>query len=170
MAVFCAILSTRVSTPMKMGGSRSMAFSRTSPVRAAAASTTALPSPPATRSRPRRYFLPTDIFPSPISPKPIRSLGRKSGLLDRAVAEQGRSQDFLLQHLLRILGTRSLTHSHHRRWEARRRHWSANVRIYHFTGLQHYSGPFPPAAEKDLAICSDNSPNRRCPLATSGAQ
>ena len=44
---------------------------------------------------------------------------------------------------------------------------SENVRIYHFTGLQHFSGPFPP--EKGKGDLLGQQPQSPLPVNTSGA-
>jgi hypothetical protein len=89
-------------------------------------------------------FYPTDIFPFTDQPEVDPLTQEKGGLLDRAQSEKVVPKIFF-------------SHTSYEYWgrAASLIHTSAdgksdatigpNVRIYHFTGLQHYSGPFPPA-------------------------
>jgi hypothetical protein len=89
-------------------------------------------------------FFPTDIFPFTDQPEVDSLTHEKSGLLDRPQIEKVVPKIFF-------------SHTSYEYWgrAASLIHTSAdgksdatigpNVRIYHFTGLQHYSGPFPPA-------------------------
>ena len=89
-------------------------------------------------------FFPTDIFPFTDQPEVDPLTHEKSGLLDRAVAEQVVPKIFFSNTSYEYWGrAASLIHttSDGKRDVA----IGPNVRIYHFTGLQHYSGPFPPA-------------------------
>ncbi|MFY9583315.1 MAG: alpha/beta hydrolase domain-containing protein, partial [Candidatus Acidiferrales bacterium] len=91
-------------------------------------------------------FFPTDIFPFTDQPEvdPLTREREKSGLLDRAVAEQVVPKIFFSNTSYEYWGrAASLIHT---TADAKRDvAIGPNVRIYHFTGLQHYSGPFPPA-------------------------
>jgi hypothetical protein len=88
-------------------------------------------------------FFPTDIFPFTDLPETDPVTGETGGILDRAVAEKVVPHIFFsntsyeywgrAQALIQISpdGTHDVP-------------ISDSVRIYHFTGLQHYSVPFPP--------------------------
>jgi Alpha/beta hydrolase domain len=88
-------------------------------------------------------FFPTDVFPFTDLPERDPVTGETGGLLDRAVAEKVAPRIFF-----------SLTSYEYWSRTAALIHISADgkrdmpisdhVRIYHFTGLQHFSGPFPP--------------------------
>lgn len=91
-------------------------------------------------------FFPTDLFPFTDQPETDPVTGETSGLLDRAAQEKvlpkiffsGTSYEywgraFSLIHIS-VDGTKDMP-------------LSENVRIYHFTGLQHGSGPLPPIRE-----------------------
>jgi Alpha/beta hydrolase domain len=90
-------------------------------------------------------FFPTDIFPFTDEPEvdPLSREREKSGLLDRAVAGQVAPKIFFSNTSYEYWGrAASLIHT-----TADGKHDAAigtNVRIYYFTGLQHFSGPFPP--------------------------
>ena len=92
-------------------------------------------------------FFPTDIFPFTDKPEKGSCNGRqrRSARPRRPLKES--SPRFFLQHIVRILGTcGALIHiTADGKQDAS---ISDNVRIYHFTGLQHFSGPFPPAKGK----------------------
>ena len=89
-------------------------------------------------------FFPTDIFPFTDEPEIDPQTGEKGGLLDRAKADHAVPKIFFSYTSYEYWGrAASLIHT-----TADGMHDAAigsNVRIYHFTGLQHYSGPFPPA-------------------------
>jgi hypothetical protein len=88
-------------------------------------------------------FFPTDIFPFTDQPETDPLTGEKGGLLDRAQREHVVPKIFF-------------SHTSYEYWgrAASLIHTSADgksdavigpdVRIYYFTGLQHYPGPFPP--------------------------
>ncbi|HET9408393.1 MAG TPA: alpha/beta hydrolase domain-containing protein [Candidatus Sulfotelmatobacter sp.] len=88
-------------------------------------------------------FFPTDIFPFTDKPEKDPLTGEAGGLLDRAVAEKVVPKIFFSNTSYEYWGrAAALIHS-----SADGRHdaeISDSVRIYHFTGLQHFSGPFPP--------------------------
>jgi hypothetical protein len=89
-------------------------------------------------------FFPTDIFPFTDQPETDPLTGDKGGLLDRAQLEQVVPKIFFSYTSYEYWGrAASLIHT-----TADAKHDAIigpNVRIYYFTGLQHYSGPFPPA-------------------------
>jgi len=89
-------------------------------------------------------FYPTDIFPFTDQPETDPVTGEKACLLDRAIAEKVVPKIFLSHTSYEYWGrTTSLIHT-----TADGKHdmrISDHVRIYMFTGLQHFSGPFPPA-------------------------
>jgi hypothetical protein len=89
-------------------------------------------------------FFPTDIFPFTDLPENDPVSGESGGLLDRAVAEKVVPRIFFSNTSYEYWGrVAALIHV-----SADGKHdapISDNVRIYHFTGLQHFSGPFPPA-------------------------
>ena len=103
-------------------------------------------------------FFPTDIFPftDQLEKDPIT--GESGGLLDRAVADKVTPRIFFSNTSYEYWGrVASLIHV-----TADGEHdaqISDNVRIYHFTGLQHFSGPFPPEkGEGDLLGQEPQSP------------
>jgi hypothetical protein len=89
-------------------------------------------------------FFPTDIFPFTDQPEKDPITGEMAGLLDRAVADKVVPKIFFSNTSYEYWGrVAALIHV-----SADGKHdipISDNVRIYHFTGLQHFSGPFPPA-------------------------
>ncbi len=89
-------------------------------------------------------FFPTDIFPFTDQPEVDPLTKEKAGLLDRAEAEHVVPKIFLSHTSYEYWGrAASLIHT-----TADGKHDATigpNVRIYYFTGLQHFSGPFPPA-------------------------
>jgi len=89
-------------------------------------------------------FFPTDIFPFTDLPEIDPVTRESAGLLDRAVAEKVVPKIFFSNTSYEYWGrVGALTHVSA---DGKRDvPLSENVRIYHFTGLQHFSGPFPPA-------------------------
>jgi hypothetical protein len=89
-------------------------------------------------------FFPTDLFPFTDQPEVDPLTGEKGGLLDRALLENVVPKIFFSNTSYEYSGrAASLIHT-----TADAKSDAAigpNLRIYHFTGLQHYSGPFPPA-------------------------
>jgi hypothetical protein len=89
-------------------------------------------------------FFPTDIFPFTDEPERDPTTGQTGGLLDRAVKEHVVPKIFFSHTSYEYWGrAAALIHV-----TADGKHdapISDNVRLYHFTGLQHFSGPFPPA-------------------------
>ncbi len=87
---------------------------------------------------------PTDIFPFTDEPETDPVTGRRAGLLDKARAEDVVPKIFLsctsFEYWGRVAGLITATADGKRDMTT-----GADVRVYHFTGLQHFSGPFPPA-------------------------
>jgi Alpha/beta hydrolase domain len=103
-------------------------------------------------------FFPTDVFPFTDLPETDPVTGEQGGLLDRATADGVVPKIFLSNTSYEYWGrAASLIHT-----TADGQHdasISPQVRIYHFTGLQHFSGPFPPVrGEGDLAGQEPESP------------
>ena len=92
-------------------------------------------------------FYPVDIFPFTDEPETDPATGVKAGLLDRPVADKTVPKIFFSNTSYEYWGrAAALIHI-----AADGKHdatISSNVRIYHFTGLQHFSGPWPPAIGK----------------------
>jgi len=88
-------------------------------------------------------FFPTDIFPFTDQPEKDPVTGETAGLLDRAVADQVVPRIFFSNTSYEYWG-RAAALIHTSPDGKRDVPISDNVRIYHFTGLQHFPGPFPP--------------------------
>ncbi len=88
-------------------------------------------------------FFPTDMFPFTDQPEKDPVTRETGGLLDRAVAEKVVPKIFFSNTSYEYWGrAAALIHvTADGKYDAP---ISDNVRIYHFTGLQHFSGPFPP--------------------------
>jgi hypothetical protein len=88
-------------------------------------------------------FFPTDVFPFTDQPEHDPVTGQTGGLLDLATQEKVVPKMFFSCTSYEYWGrAAALIHI-----SADGKHDAAisnNVRIYHFTGLQHFSGPFPP--------------------------
>ena len=88
-------------------------------------------------------FFPTDIFPFTDQPEKDPLTGRTEGLLDQAAAGKVVPKIFLsntsYEYWGRVASLISITADGKRDATL-----GDDVRIYHFTGLQHYSVPFPP--------------------------
>jgi hypothetical protein len=89
-------------------------------------------------------FFPTDIFPFTDQPEKDPLTGENEGLLDRAAAEKVIPKIFFSNTSYEYWG-RAASLIHTSADGQRDAALSPNVRIYQFTGLQHFSGPFPPA-------------------------
>jgi len=89
-------------------------------------------------------FFPTDIFPFTDLPETDPVTHATAGLLDRARADQTVPKIFFSNTSFEYWG-RAAALIHISADGRRDAAISDNVRIYHFTGLQHFSGPFPPA-------------------------
>jgi hypothetical protein len=103
-------------------------------------------------------FFPTDIFPYTDMAEKDPVTSETGGLLDRAVAEKVVPKIFFSNTSYEYWGrAAALIHaSPDGKLDAT---ISDNVRIYHFTGLQHFSGPFPPEKGKgDLLGQQQQSP------------
>lgn len=89
-------------------------------------------------------FFPTDIFPFTGLPETDPLTGRHEGLLDRATAEHVLPKIFLSNTSFEYWGRAAalISITPDGKHDVR---LSPNVRIYKYTGLQHFSGPFPPA-------------------------
>jgi hypothetical protein len=92
-------------------------------------------------------FFPTDIFPFTDQAEKDPITGEKAGLLDRAAAERVVPRIFFSNTSYEYFG-RACALIHISADGKQDAPISDNARIYHFTGLQHYSGPFPPEKGK----------------------
>ncbi|KAA6461295.1 hypothetical protein DYQ86_12370 [Acidobacteria bacterium AB60] len=103
-------------------------------------------------------FFPTDIFPfTDLSEKDPVS-GAIGGLLDKAAAQRVVPKIFFSNTSFEYWG-RAAALIHVTADGKQDAPISPNVRIYHFTGLQHFSGPFPPQkGEGDLLGQAPQSP------------
>ena len=92
-------------------------------------------------------FFPTDVFPFTDQPETDPITHETGGLLDRATAEHVVPKIFFSNTSFEYWGrAAALIHvTADGEHDAR---ISDKVRIYHFTGLQHFSGPFPPERGK----------------------
>jgi Alpha/beta hydrolase domain len=103
-------------------------------------------------------FFPTDIFPFTDLPEADPESGSKAGLLDQAVKEKVVPKVFFSNTSYEYWG-RAASLIHTTADGKRDVAISPQVRIYHFTGLQHFSVPFPPArGEGDLQGQQPQSP------------
>jgi hypothetical protein len=103
-------------------------------------------------------FFPTDVFPFTDQPERDPMTGETDGLFERAAADKVVPRIFFSNTSFEYWGrAAALIHVN-----ADGKHDAAisdHVRIYHFTGLQHFSGPFPPARGKgDLLGQEPQSP------------
>lgn len=89
-------------------------------------------------------FFPTDIFPFTDQAQRDPVTGESSGLLDRALAEKVVPRIFFSNTSYEYWG-RACALIHVSADGKEDAPLSDNVRIYHFTGEQHFPGPFPPA-------------------------
>jgi len=103
-------------------------------------------------------FFPTDIPPFTDQPEKDPVTGAGGGLLDRAIAEKVVPKIFFSNTSYEYWG-RAAALIHISLDGTKDAPISDNVRIYHFTGLQHFSGPFPPEKGKqDLLGQEPQSP------------
>ncbi len=93
-------------------------------------------------------FYPTDIFPFTDQPEVDPLTKEKGGLLDRAAKEQVLPKIFFSHTSYEYWG-RAASLIHTSADAKRDATIGPDVRIYYFTGLQHFSGPFPPARGED---------------------
>ena len=89
-------------------------------------------------------FFPTDIFPFTDEAETDPLTKESAGLLDRAVAEKVVPKIFFSNTSYEYWG-RAAALIHITADGKRDTPISDNVRVYHFTGLQHFPGPWPPA-------------------------
>lgn len=95
-------------------------------------------------------FFPTDIFPFTDQPEKDGITGEAGGLLDRATQEKVVPKIFFSNTSYEYWG-RAAALIHTSADGKQDMPLSDDVRIYHFTGLQHFPGPWPPAkGEGDL--------------------
>ncbi len=87
-------------------------------------------------------FFPTDVFPFTDEPEKDPLTAATGGLLDRAVAERVAPRIFFSNTSYEYWG-RAAALIHTSPDGQRDVPIADNVRIYHFTGLQHFTGPFP---------------------------
>lgn len=106
-------------------------------------------------------FFPTDVFPFTDEPETDSLTGKTAGLLDQAVEGKVLPKIFIsntsYEYWGRVASLISIT--------ADGTHDAAisdNVRIYHFTGLQHFSVPFPP--EKGTGDLLGQQPQSTLPV------
>lgn len=103
-------------------------------------------------------FFPTDIFPFTCAPETDPLTGETAGLLDLATASKVLPKIFFTNTSYEYWG-RAASLIHTSADGKRDSPIPRNVRIYHLTGLQHFSGPFPPRrGEGDLAGQEPESP------------
>ncbi|HUK01999.1 MAG TPA: alpha/beta hydrolase domain-containing protein, partial [Steroidobacteraceae bacterium] len=101
---------------------------------------------------------PTDLFPFTDEPETDPVTGVKAGLLDRASAEHVEPKIFFSNTSYEYW-SRAASLIHTSPDATRDVEIGANVRIYHYTGLQHFTGAFPPAkGTGDLAGQQPESP------------
>jgi hypothetical protein len=103
-------------------------------------------------------YFPTDIFPFTDLPEKDSVTGASGGLLDKATAQKVVPKIFLSNTSFEYWG-RAAALIHTSADGKQDAAISPDVRIYHFTGLQHFSGPFPPVkGTGDLAGQALQSP------------
>jgi len=106
-------------------------------------------------------YFPTDIFPFTDQPETDPVTGETGGLLDRATAEHVVPKIFFSNTSYEYWG-RACALIHTSADGKQDTAISPNVRIYHFTGLQHFSGPFPP--EKGTGDLLGQEPQSPLPI------
>jgi hypothetical protein len=89
-------------------------------------------------------FFPTDIFPFTDQPEKDPVTGESGGLLDHAAADKAVPKIFFSNTSFEYWG-RVAALIHTTADGKQDMPISENVRVYHFTGHQHFPGPFPPA-------------------------
>jgi hypothetical protein len=106
-------------------------------------------------------FYPTDIFPFTDKREHDPITGETAGLLDRATAEKVVPKIFFSNTSYEYWGRAAalISITADGKHDAK---LSDNVRIYHFTGLQHFSGPFPP--QKGAADLFGQQPQSPLPV------
>jgi hypothetical protein len=112
-------------------------------------------------AQPSRDSHPTDIFPFTDQREHDPVTGETAGLLDRATREKVVPKIFFsntsYEYWGRAAALISITADGKRDAKL-----SDNVRIYHFTGFQHFSGPFPP--QKGAADLLGQQPQSPLPI------
>lgn len=93
-------------------------------------------------------FFPTDIFPFTDQPETDPLTGESAGLLDRTSSDNVVPRIFFSNTSYEYWG-RAAALIHSSADGKQDSPISDHVRIYHLTGLQHFSGPFPPEKGKD---------------------
>src|SRR5882724_13069035 len=110
-------------------------------------------------------FFPTDVFPFTDEPETDPLTGENGGLLDRAIAEKVLPKIFFSHTSYEYWG-RAASLIHTTADATKDADINPCVRIYFFTGLQHYSVPFPP--ERGTGAGASQYPQTplpvRCPL------
>jgi Alpha/beta hydrolase domain len=91
-------------------------------------------------------FFPTDVFPFTDQPETDPVTQEQGGLLDGAAS--GTMPKIFFSNTSYEYWGRAAALIHVTADRKRDAAISPNVRVYHFTGLQHFSGPFPPAKGK----------------------
>jgi Alpha/beta hydrolase domain len=103
-------------------------------------------------------FYPTDVFPFADTPQTDPVTGQTAGLLDRAKAA-GVLPKIFYTNTSYEYWSRAASLIHTSPDGKRDLPLLDNVRIYLLAGLQHFSGPFPPARESDRGLLAQNLPN-----------
>jgi hypothetical protein len=106
-------------------------------------------------------FFPTDVFPFTDLSERDPVTGETGGLLDRALADHVVPRIFFSNTSYEYWG-RAAALIHVSAGGKHDAQISDSVRIYHFTGLQHFSGPFPP--EKGTGDLSGQNPESPLPI------
>jgi Alpha/beta hydrolase domain len=106
-------------------------------------------------------FFPTDIFPFTDQPEKDPVTLESGGLLDLATAQNVVPKIFFSNTSYEYWGRAASLISTTADGKSDVP-LSENVRIYHFTGLQHFSGPFPP--KKDTADTAGQQPQSPLPI------
>jgi hypothetical protein len=110
-------------------------------------------------------FFPTDVFPFTDMEERDPLTGAEGGLLDKAATEKVVPKIFFSNTSTEYWG-RAAALIHTSGDGKRDAPISPDVRIYNFTGLQHFSGPFPPA--KGTGDLLGQQPRSRCRSGISG--
>ena len=106
-------------------------------------------------------FFPTDLFPFTDEPETDPANGKTAGLLDPAAAEKVVPRIFFSNTSYEYWG-RAAALIHVTADGKKDAEISDHVRIYHFTGLQHFPGPWPPA--KGLGDLHGQQPQSPLPV------
>lgn len=103
-------------------------------------------------------FYPTDLFPFADTPQTDPETGQTAGLLDRAKAA-GVLPKIFYTNTSYEYWSRAASLIHTTPDGKRDLPLMENVRIYLLAGLQHFSGPFPPARDNDRGLLAQHLPN-----------